>query len=97
MGHAGPLLVGSVLPADFSNLDQQIKELQQDGLDRIQWDVIDGHFVPNLTFGPVIVATNRRAVTVDPDPMLSRCVEGLAILRWKVASSSSSETSGRYT
>ncbi len=102
----GPLLVGSVLPADSSNLDQQVKELQQAGLDRVQWDAIDGHLVPNLTFGPDIIAANCPDVTVDsqahlivedPDRMLSRCCEGLAIRGWKVASSRSSETSERYT
>ncbi len=79
-----PILVASVLPADFSQLGQQIKQLEKAGVDRIQWDVMDGRFVPNLTFGPDVIAANRRHVSLcfeahlmvdDPDPMLPRWVE----------------------
>ncbi|PND59016.1 ribulose-phosphate 3-epimerase [Mycobacterium sp. ENV421] len=79
-----PILVASVLPADFSELGQQVKQLEKAGVDRIQWDVMDGRFVPNLTFGPDVIAANRRHVSVgfeahlmvdDPDPMLPRWVE----------------------
>ena len=47
-----PLIVPSVLPADFARLGDEIRELCDAGVDRIQWDVMDGVFVPNLTFGP---------------------------------------------
>lgn len=79
-----PMIVASVLPADFSELGQQVKQLEQAGVDRIQWDVMDGRFVPNLTFGPDVIAANRGQVTIgfeahlmveDPDPMLPRWVE----------------------
>ncbi len=79
-----PMIVASVLPADFSELGQQVKELEKAGVDRIQWDVMDGRFVPNLTFGPDVIAANRGHTTVgfeahlmveDPDPMLPRWVE----------------------
>ncbi|MGO8966880.1 ribulose-phosphate 3-epimerase [Mycobacterium sp.] len=79
-----PILVASVLPADFSELGQQVKQLEKAGVDRIQWDVMDGRFVPNLTFGPDVIAANRRHVSLcfeahlmvdDPDPMLPRWVE----------------------
>ncbi len=79
-----PILVASVLPADFSELGQQVKQLEEAGVDRIQWDVMDGRFVPNLTFGPDVIAANRRHVSLgfeahlmvdDPDPMLPRWVE----------------------
>jgi ribulose-phosphate 3-epimerase len=79
-----PTLVASVLPADFSELGQQVKMLEKAGVDRIQWDVMDGRFVPNLTFGPDVIAANRGHVTLgfeahlmveDPDPMLPRWVE----------------------
>ena len=84
MNTRAPTLVASVLPADFSELGQQIKQLEKAGVDRIQWDVMDGRFVPNLTFGPDVIAANRAHVTVgfeahlmveDPDPMLTRWVD----------------------
>jgi ribulose-phosphate 3-epimerase len=84
MNTRAPTLVASVLPADFSELGQQIKQLEKAGVDRIQWDVMDGRFVPNLTFGPDVIAANRGHVTVgfeahlmveDPDPMLGRWVD----------------------
>jgi ribulose-phosphate 3-epimerase len=79
-----PLLVASVLPADFSELGQQVQQLEKAGVDRIQWDVMDGRFVPNLTFGADVIAANRDKVAIgfeahlmvdDPDPMLPRWVE----------------------
>jgi ribulose-phosphate 3-epimerase len=50
----------SVLPVDFSRLGDAVAELEAAGVDRIQWDVMDGQFVPNLTFGPAIIASARR-------------------------------------
>lgn len=78
------MLVASVLAADFSHLGRQVKQLEEAGVDRIQWDVMDGRFVPNLTFGPDVIAAARRHVSLDfevqlmvddPDPMLPRWVE----------------------
>ena len=45
----------SLLSADFTNIRSQLSQLQQLGIDRIHLDVMDGHFVPNLTFGPFII------------------------------------------
>src|SRR3954471_833634 len=50
----------SVLPADFSKLGDEVAALEAAGVDRIQWDVMDGQFVPNLTFGPSIIAAARQ-------------------------------------
>lgn len=50
----------SVLPADFAKLGEEVKALEDAGCDRIQWDVMDGQFVPNLTFGPDIIASTRK-------------------------------------
>ena len=50
----------SVLPADFSKLGEEVAALEAAGVDRIQWDVMDGQFVPNLTFGPDVIASTRR-------------------------------------
>jgi ribulose-phosphate 3-epimerase len=51
--------VPSVLPADFARLGEEVAELEAAGVDHIQWDVMDGQFVPNLTFGPDVIAATR--------------------------------------
>lgn len=52
-------IVPSVLPADFSRLGEACAALEAAGADKIQWDIMDGHFVPNLTFGADVVAACR--------------------------------------
>ena len=54
-------IVPSILAADAGRLADQVKEAESAGADRIQVDVMDGHFVPNLTFGPLVVEAVRRA------------------------------------
>ena len=53
-----------MLPADFSRLGEECVALEKAGVDRIQWDVMDGQFVPNLTFGPDVIASVRDHVAV---------------------------------
>ena len=53
------LIAPSVLPADFSRLGDEVAALEAAGVDLIQWDVMDGQFVPNLTFGPDVIASAR--------------------------------------
>jgi ribulose-phosphate 3-epimerase len=74
----------SVLPADFSRLGDEVVALEKAGVDRIQWDVMDGRFVPNLTFGPDVIAACRPHVTVpfeahlmieNPDASMARYAE----------------------
>jgi ribulose-phosphate 3-epimerase len=54
----------SVLPADFSRLGEEVAALEAAGVDLIQWDVMDGQFVPNLTFGPDVIASARSHTSV---------------------------------
>lgn len=77
-------IVPSVLPADFSRLGEECVALAEAGVDRIQWDVMDGRFVPNLTFGPDVIAACRKHVDVpfeahlmvlEPDELASRYVD----------------------
>jgi ribulose-phosphate 3-epimerase len=53
-------IVPSILSADVTRLGEQVKEAARAGADRIQVDVMDGHFVPNITFGPLVVEAVRR-------------------------------------
>ena len=64
---AGPRpvqIIPSVLPADWANMGAECKRLEDAGVDRIQFDVMDGNFVPNLTFGPELIAACRKYTKV---------------------------------
>ncbi|GAA1176597.1 ribulose-phosphate 3-epimerase [Pseudonocardia alaniniphila] len=74
----------SVLPADFAALGEECRALEKSGADRIQWDVMNGRFVPNLTFGPDVVAAVRphtalpfeaHLMVVEPDALVGEMVE----------------------
>jgi ribulose-phosphate 3-epimerase len=60
----------SILSADFARLGQQAKEAEDAGVEGIQIDVMDGHFVPNITFGPGVVKALRKTVNLFLDAHL---------------------------
>jgi ribulose-phosphate 3-epimerase len=61
------LISASILDADAVNLEREIRRGEQGGVDRFHLDVMDGHFVPNISFGPATVAAVRRATQLPLD------------------------------
>ena len=61
------LLAPSILSADLSNLAQQIRLVEMSGADWIHCDIMDGHFVPNITFGPVVVKAAKKCTKLPID------------------------------
>ncbi|KGG12350.1 MULTISPECIES: ribulose-phosphate 3-epimerase [Prochlorococcus] len=68
--HRPVQIIPSVLPADWANMGQCVKDLENAGVDRIQFDVMDGNFVPNLTFGPEMIAACRKYCNVPFETQL---------------------------
>ncbi len=61
------LVAPSILSADFGNLARDVKNICDSGCDLVHVDVMDGHFVPNLTIGPVVVSAVAKAATKGLD------------------------------
>lgn len=64
------IISASILNADFSNLGEQIKEAEHAGINWIHLDIMDGHFVPNISFGPYIASVCRKITFLPLDTHL---------------------------
>ena len=71
-GRLGGRVVGapSILAADFANLAEEVRRAQRGGADLVHFDVMDNHFVPNLTIGPMVAASLAAAIDLPIDAHL---------------------------
>jgi ribulose-phosphate 3-epimerase len=65
-----PIIAPSILTANFANLEREVRSLEKGGADWIHLDIMDGHFVPNITFGPLVVRAIRALTKLPLDAHL---------------------------
>jgi ribulose-phosphate 3-epimerase len=61
---ANPLVAPSILAADFGRLAEEVQQVQRAGADRMHCDVMDGHFVDNISFGPAVISVVRKSTSL---------------------------------
>src|SRR5512147_1445798 len=67
MTEARPLIAPSILSADFGRLAEEVRAVEAAGADLVHVDVMDGHFVPNITIGPLVVEAVRKVTDLPLD------------------------------
>ncbi len=82
---AAPVIVPSLLAADFAHLEQEIRRLEEAGAQILHLDIMDGHFVPNISFGFLVIEAIRRSTHLPLDVHLMISEPGRYLERFRKA------------